>query len=109
MTQITALLVIVAVCFLATAAGFGKFVKPVTAERGEITSGIESELHKELTDYMGEWFRKHEDGSCGGCKHLDITCPHPNRCEARHSPLARVILPPMNLVKALPDPIVIDL
>lgn len=31
------------------------------------------------------------------------------RCEARHSPLARVILPPMNLIKALPDPIVIDL
>lgn len=31
------------------------------------------------------------------------------RCEAEHSPLAKLILPPMNLVKALPDPIVIDL
>lgn len=31
------------------------------------------------------------------------------RCEAVHNPLSGLILPPMNLIKALPDPIVIDL
>lgn len=50
MTNITILLVIVAVCFLAAATGFGKLVKVVKAEKGEITSEIEYELHKELTD-----------------------------------------------------------
>ena len=31
------------------------------------------------------------------------------RCEAKQSPLTKVVLPPINLVEALPDPIVITL
>lgn len=36
--------------------------------------------------YMDEWFRKHEEGSCVDCKHLDISRPWPNRCKLSGKP-----------------------